>query len=60
MENLWWGYEHVNGTLQVKRYFDKGDLDEACESPFVVLVKGPFPAQDRQDAIVKLQIAMGR
>ena len=24
----WWGYVHTNGTIQVKRYFDKQDLEE--------------------------------
>ena len=21
-KNLWWGYQHTSGTLQVKRYLD--------------------------------------
>jgi len=34
-ELLWWGYKHVSGTYQAKRYFDKQDTDEAEQSPFV-------------------------
>lgn len=32
---LWWGYRHVSGTLQAKRYFDKLDIEDAQESDFV-------------------------
>lgn len=49
----WWGYLHVNGTVQVKRFFDQGDLTEARGSDFVERVVGPFDATDRSDAIVK-------
>lgn len=28
-KNLWWGYKHISGTYQAKRYFDKRDIDEA-------------------------------
>ena len=43
MEKLeWWGYLHVEGTLQVKRYFGPRDIEEAHESPFVDMVHGPF------------------
>lgn len=31
----WWWYLHINGSIQVKRFYDKRDLDEARESPFV-------------------------
>jgi len=50
-KNLWWGYKHISGTLQAKRYFDKKDTDEAEESPFVDEVVYPFPAKDREDAL---------
>lgn len=40
----WWGYIHTNGSLQVKRYFDKRDLSEAEESPFVDTIYQPFEA----------------
>jgi len=32
--NKWWGYIHANGNIQVKRYFDKRDTDEAEEILF--------------------------
>lgn len=53
-QNLWWGYLHINGSVQVKRYFDERDLDDAYESDFVDLVIHPFPADGRTDAIAKV------
>lgn len=49
--NLWWGYLHSNGTIQVKRYFDVEDLMEARGSPFVDKVFQPIQAENREDAI---------
>lgn len=49
--NPWWGYKHVNGSLQVKRYFDLRDIEEARESSFVQYVTGPFDARDREHAL---------
>lgn len=55
-ENLWYGYQHENGTLHPRRFFgDHGDITEARESPFVTKVFGPFPANDRAEALWKLQ-----
>jgi len=55
MENerkfLWWGYRHVSGTLQAKRYFDKRDTDEAEQSDFVAEVVYPFEAKNREEAL---------
>ena len=51
----WWGYRHINGSIQVKRYFDKRDLEEARESDFVDTVVSPFLAKDREDALVKIK-----
>lgn len=51
MKNLWWGYLHTEGTVQAKRYFDKRDLEEAGESPFVETYHGPFEAADRNEAL---------
>lgn len=51
----WWGYVHINGSLQVKRYFSTRDLVEARESPFVKSVYGPWEASGRDDAISKLK-----
>ena len=50
-KNLWWGYLHISGSLQVKRYFEPLDIREATESPFCEIVVGPFEANDRDDAI---------
>jgi hypothetical protein len=47
----WWGYGHINGNVQVKRFFDQRDLDEARESFFVDRVVEPFLATDREDAL---------
>jgi hypothetical protein len=49
--NRWWGYQHVNGKLQVKRFFDQRDIDEANESDFVQAIVYPFFAKDREDAM---------
>jgi hypothetical protein len=55
MENerkfLWWGYLHVSGALQAKRYFDKRDTDEAEKSDFVAQVVYPFEASNREEAL---------
>ena len=56
-ELQWWGYLHTNGSIQVKRYFDEGDLTEARESPFVVTTCRPFDADNRDEAI---KIASGK
>lgn len=53
--NEWWGYKHINGTYQVKRYFGKRDLEEARESDFVDTVSDPFMAADRGDALEKIK-----
>jgi hypothetical protein len=50
-KNWWWGYKHISGTYQAKRYFDKLDIDEAKESDFVEQVVYPFLAKDREDAL---------
>ncbi len=50
-ENLWWGYVHVDGSIHVKRYFDRRDIAEAQESDFVAGIYTPFPAADRESAI---------
>ncbi len=51
----WWGYKHVNGSLQVKRYFDYLDLQEARESDLVEVTVGPFLASGREEALEKLK-----
>jgi len=54
-KNLWWGYLHISGTLQVKRYFGPLDIQEAEESPFCEIVIGPFGADDREEALEHLK-----
>lgn len=51
----WWGYLHISGTYQAKRYFDHKDISEANESPFCRKVVGPFMAEDREDALKQVQ-----
>jgi len=53
--NKWWGYIHINGNVQVKRYFDKKDIEEAKESPFCKEVFSPFEAENRNKAIEYIQ-----
>jgi hypothetical protein len=50
-DNLWWGYKHINGSIQAKRYFDKRDLDDAYESGFCHVVIPPFNANSREEAL---------
>jgi len=57
--NKWWGYEHVNGSLQAKRYFDERDLQEARESDFVARVVGPFGCDTREEALQRIAKALG-
>lgn len=47
----WWGYKHISGTIQAKRYFDQLDIQEANESPFCEIVVGPFEASGRDEAL---------
>jgi hypothetical protein len=54
----WWGYRHVSGTLQVKRFCSIDDLFDARRSQFVEIVKGPFKAGDREEALKNLQILL--
>lgn len=49
--NEWWGYKHTNGTINVKRFWDYQDIDEARESDFVVRVSAVFNARSREEAL---------
>ena len=49
---LWWGYKHTSATYQVKRYFERLDIQEAMESPFCKTVTGPFEAENRDEALL--------
>ena len=50
-KDLWWGYKHISGTYQAKRYFKILDIQEAKESSFCETVVGPFEAKDRKEAL---------
>jgi len=59
MEEIkWWGYVHTNGSIQVKRYFEPLDIQEAHESPFVKQVFGPWLCTSREEAIKKVKEAV--
>lgn len=52
MEKLqWWGYRHVNGGVQAKRFFDQRDIQDAYESDFVREVVPIFYANTREEAL---------
>jgi hypothetical protein len=57
-KQTWWGYLHINGTIQAKRYFDSRDTAEAEESVFCGKVVYPFEAENREKAIehIKSQV----
>jgi hypothetical protein len=48
----WWAYLHTNGTVQVKRFYNQLDIEEAMESSFVADTFGPFEAESRNIASV--------
>jgi hypothetical protein len=61
---MWWGYLHINGSIQVKRAFNhpslmERDFDEAIESPFVSQVFKTFEANSREEAIAHIQKQLG-
>ena len=53
----WWGYLHVNGQPQLKRWFgDHEDYTGDCEgNSFVVQVVPPFEADTREEAMCTLK-----
>ncbi len=54
----WWGYKHINGTYQVKRYWGKDSdaaIQYAFESSFVDIVQTEFQADNRDDALVRIK-----
>lgn len=52
--NWWWGYLHENDSLQLKRYWDIRDIQDARESPFCRYIYGPFKARNRAHATEKI------
>ena len=53
--NKWWGYLHINGSIQAKRFFDNKDIDEARDSDFVLATSWAFDAVNRKDALRQLK-----
>jgi len=55
--NEWWGYEHIDGSLKVRRGFHdtQGDMAEARQSPFVRKVYGPWKVKNREEAMRELK-----
>lgn len=51
----WWGYRHVNGSLQAKRFFVELDIQEAEESEFCETVFQPFEAGNREEALAHIK-----
>lgn len=49
-EEDWWGYLHVNGTIQIKSYHSAAQLQDAKESTFVELIVYPFKTSSREEA----------
>ncbi len=54
---MWWGYRHINGSYQVKRWWADGltsrTITAAYASPFIELVCQPFVARGRQKALAR-------
>ena len=57
-KNMWWGYIHKNGSIQVKRYLDKGCLYDAQESQFVLYIITPFEAECREHSITYIKLKL--
>jgi len=47
---LFYGVLHVNGTIQVKRYYSWEDYKEAGDSSFTLLTTFPFEANNHAEA----------
>ena len=52
-KNMWWGYLHLNNTIQVKRWFGdvKDYTDDCIGNDFVQRVITPFQAENRDEAL---------
>ena len=53
---MFWGYLHISGTLHLKRYFNKRDIEEAKESPFAQAIVQPFFASSQEEAMSILKL----
>jgi hypothetical protein len=56
----WFAYEHMNGKLNLRRFFSWLDIKEAEDSPFVQNVYGPFDADTRDEALAIMNKHWGR
>ena len=54
----WWGYQHVDGSMHLKRYFSPHDLNTAHESSFVQQVVEPFDADGVEEARTVLAVTL--
>lgn len=56
-EPEWWGYLHVSGSVQLKRWWgDHRDYTTDCQgNPFVKKVVPPFIAKSRDEALATLK-----
>jgi len=61
MDNMWWGYLHQNGTVQLKRWFgDHKDYTEDCYgNDFVQRVVKPFACESYEGAFDILRKRLG-
>ena len=61
-KNMWWGYLHQNGSIQVKRWFgDVKDYTDDCEgNDFVQRVVVPFEADSREEALQIIKIELSK
>ena len=53
----WYGYQHTDGSLHVKRSLSKDELNELYESSFVTEVFGPWDVENRAEAVERLRQA---
>ena len=60
-DNMWWGYLHQNGTIQLKWWWgDHADYTTDCQdNPFVLEVVKPFEAYSQAEALNILQQKLG-
>lgn len=49
-QSQWWAYRHINGHIQVRRYYDRAGIEDALDSDFVEDVAGPYTAENRAKA----------
>ena len=57
VKNMWWGYLHLNGRSQLKRWLGdhKDYTDDCIGNPNVIKVIEPFQASSYEEAAVILE-----